>query len=632
MTTARPVPRRRTRHASSSSSSALLLCFGAVLLGTVMCPGCTGADDAAPPADHRDAPPTVPLAGVEAPLAAVLTERVAAVRNAPRDAEAWGALALTYDAHGFTAEALVCYERAATLAPNEPRWPYLGGTAAYMGDQASAIEWLDRAERRGSQHPPLFVRRGLGRLLVGDLDGARADLTRATTLDPTLVAGWLALARVELAGDDVEAALAALQRASDLGPLSGEVHSLYAEVHRRRGEDEAAAAALAKAKDTLGREPLPDSLRAVVDDAGVTLSWTRRRARAALERNDLEGALAEWARAEERAPGDPRARLGATELLLRANRVDEAKTRLEQVGVLLAQAGASAETDVRAQFEVQLGVATLGQGDHVEAARHFEAALALDPALHDARANLGLIRLREGNHAAGIELLRAASEGLGVDNPMRVNLLQAVVDVGAWHEAEALIAEDLAARPDDPLLVFLRGRVHAGTGRFAAAARDFARVAELEPTHETAPVNEARSYVALGDESRAAATLRAAHGRMPESRLIMQRLAWLLATTRDDGLADGELAKSLAKRVLGAAPKNPEYLTLTAAAMAAAGDFQGAVLHEEIALELLEKLPEAEAPPRRPELLAEMRTRLVEYKAGRRWREALPKSATGAPR
>jgi len=620
------------QRARSSSSCAFLQLFCAALLAAGMGPGCTGADDAAAPSEELADPPTVPLAGVEGPLAAVLTERVAAVRRTPRDADAWGALALAYDAHDYTAEALVCYERAASLAPTEPRWPYLGGTAANLGDQASAIDWFDRAEQRGSKHPPLFVRRGLGRLLVGDVEGAHADLTLATTLDPTLIAGWLGLARVELAGDDVDAALTALARASELGPSSGEVHSLYAEVHRRRGEDDAAAAALARAQDTLGREPLPDSLRALVAGAGVTLSWTRRRARSALELNDLEGALAEWTRAEERAPEDPNVHLGATELLLRANRIDEAKARFERIGELLARAGASAGADVRAQFEQQKGVATLAQGDPVQAALHFEAALALDPAMTDAQGNLGLIRLREGNQAAGLELLRAASAGLGADKPLRMNLLMAVVDAGAWHEAQVLITEHLAATPDDPMLLFLRGRVHAGTRRYAEAARDFARVAELDPMRDSATLNEARAHLALGDEARAASTLSAALERMPDSLLIQQRLAWLLATARDDQVADGARAKLLAKRLLATAPKNPEYLTLTAAALAAASEFDAAMLHEEIALELLTQLPDAEAPPRRAELLEAMRTRLAEYKAARRWREAAPKTTSATPR
>ena len=52
-----------------------------------------------------------------------------------------------------------------------------------------------------------------------------------------------------------------------------------------------------------------------------------------------------------------------------------------------------------------------------------------------------------------------------------------VVDVVARDET--LAVELLRATPDDPLLIFVRGRANAGQQRFPEAARDFARVAEL---------------------------------------------------------------------------------------------------------------------------------------------------------
>jgi len=290
---------------------------------------------------------------------------------------------------------------------------------------------------------------------------------------------------------------------------------------------------------------------------------------------------------------------------------------------LLDGAGADATESAgqHAEFELERGQAELALGRLAEAGGHFEAALALDTTLEVARGALGLVRLREGRTAPGLQLLRQACAALGPENSSIQSLLTGALDASLWAEAETLAIELLRASPDDPLLHFVRGRAYAGQQRYPEAARDFARAAELQPTDEVAPVNEAHAYMAIGDEPRAAATLRAAHERMPESRLVMQRLAWLLATANDDSVVNGPLAKELALRVLAATPKSPEYLTLTAAALAAAGEFTPAVIHEKLALEFLAGLPAEVAPPQRDELTAAMRARLAEYQAQRRWRE-----------
>src|SRR5207245_367898 len=48
-----------------------------------------------------------------------------AVLAAPRSGAAWGELAMAFNAHDASAEAVACYRRAMDLAPNDARWPFL---------------------------------------------------------------------------------------------------------------------------------------------------------------------------------------------------------------------------------------------------------------------------------------------------------------------------------------------------------------------------------------------------------------------------------------------------------------------------------------------------------------------------
>ena len=48
-----------------------------------------------------------------------------AVLAAPRSGTAWGELAMAFDAHDTSAEAVACYRRAMELDPTDARWPFL---------------------------------------------------------------------------------------------------------------------------------------------------------------------------------------------------------------------------------------------------------------------------------------------------------------------------------------------------------------------------------------------------------------------------------------------------------------------------------------------------------------------------
>ncbi len=564
--------------------------------------------------------PEVALTTLEPPLRARLEACVAVVRAAPDDTAAWGQLGMVYDAHDLGSEAVQCYERAAELAPDAARWPYLAGTVLDLTDKAGARKQFDAAEARGSQHPPLFVRRGLGKLQAGEVDAARADLTRATELDPSLAAAWLGLARVALAADDLAAARAALTRAEALPLTTGEVHGLFAELLRREGAEDEAQRRLARFTDSGARELLPDSERMAVGDEGVTLAWTRRRAAAATARGDLEGALAAWRDAEQRTPDDVATRLGVSDLLQRLGRLDEAERHLATTQEHLARG--AAPPSLMAEAALQQGLAALARGDIAAATLRFQAATELDPASNVARANLGLVKVLSGDVDGGVALVVEATAATGSGSRVRERALETLVAARRWPELAVLTERLLERTPDDAYLQHTLGLAHAGRGEFDAAVTAFRRAATLAPELESAPLNEARAHLNLGREAAAATALRKALDRLPDSRALAQRLAWLLATATDPAVADGAAAVPLARRVLAAAPKSPEYLELAAAAFAAAGEFTPAVTHQELALEFLAGLPEQLAPPQRESLAETMRRRLAEYRAGRRWIES----------
>ncbi len=70
-------------------------------------------------------PPLVPAELSDPPAREVVEGKRRAVLATPRSGTAWGELAMAFDAHDVSAEALVCYRQAMDLDPNDARWPFL---------------------------------------------------------------------------------------------------------------------------------------------------------------------------------------------------------------------------------------------------------------------------------------------------------------------------------------------------------------------------------------------------------------------------------------------------------------------------------------------------------------------------
>src|SRR5207245_171994 len=101
-------------------------------------------------------PPPVPEALTDPPARQVVEGKRQAVLAAPRSGTAWGELAMAFDAHEASAEAVACYRRAMDLDPNDARWSFLlagqlnrSGTGA---DKEEAVRLYRRAG--GGPAPP----------------------------------------------------------------------------------------------------------------------------------------------------------------------------------------------------------------------------------------------------------------------------------------------------------------------------------------------------------------------------------------------------------------------------------------------------------------------------------------------
>ncbi len=99
-------------------------------------------------------PPPVPAELTDPPARKVVEGKRQAVLAAPRSGTAWGELAMAFDAHDASAEAVACYRRAMDLDPNDARWPFLLAAQLNRSGAGADKEEAVRLYRRAADCPP----------------------------------------------------------------------------------------------------------------------------------------------------------------------------------------------------------------------------------------------------------------------------------------------------------------------------------------------------------------------------------------------------------------------------------------------------------------------------------------------
>ncbi|MEU9835112.1 tetratricopeptide repeat protein [Streptosporangium sp. NPDC048047] len=195
----------------------------------------------------------------------------------------------------------------------------------------------------------------------------------------------------------------------------------------------------------------------------------------------------------------------------------------------------------RAEAWSLLGNIACEEGDLEAAVRSYDTATTMFEALGDTSAvgrllaATGRLRLRQGDGALALTLLRAAVERVPNDLTVQTQLGRALGELGRSRAAVAVLNGVLAVDGNTPDALRVRGEILADLGEAEEALRDLDRV-----PHRAEPVTRAAR-------------------------------AFALATLHDFGAADGELAA-----VLADAPHEGSVLLYGARARAAEGDRAGA--------------------------------------------------------
>ncbi len=181
----------------------------------------------------------------------------------------------------------------------------------------------------------------------------------------------------------------------------------------------------------------------------------------------------------------------------------------------------------------------------------------------------------------------------------------------SWELFDGVVPEP-GEEPDtaSAARAFNLGTLYLGAGRTADAAPVLERGHALDPSDLELRAALGVALSGIGRDAEALGHLEAVLTARPDRLEVADSVAWILATSRDDGLRDGARALELARRVTRVAPQANLLATL-AAAQAEVGNFARAV---ELQRQVVQALQGSSRAP--------MQERLANYRKGLPWRKS----------
>lgn len=226
----------------------------------------------------------------------------------------------------------------------------------------------------------------------------------------------------------------------------------------------------------------------------------------------------------------------------------------------------------------------LGKED--EAKKHSEAAVLLDANMANAHFILANVLQKEGfrseatsHYEAVVELEPDLFEG-------RITLGSIYAEDERWPEAIAQLTKAVELRPDAVDAHFQLARCLQVFGKFQEADTAYEQALQLAPKNSRILYSSSTNLVELGQPGKAIERLTIAYQADRESLLVLNGLAWLLATQPDVSDTQRSLAVELAEKAgKRTGMSNPQILDTLAATYASAGKYEEAVATAHQAIE-----------------------------------------------
>jgi Flp pilus assembly protein TadD len=263
-----------------------------------------------------------------------------------------------------------------------------------------------------------------------------------------------------------------------------------------------------------------------------------------------------------------------------------------------------------------LGTYLYQEGRPAEATEHYHMALQVNPNSFETLKSLGNALAAQGRFDEAIQSYHQAIRIKPDYSDALNDLGVALVAQGRFDEAITNYHQALQINPHFPQALDNLGVALAAQSRFNEAIETFLQSIQLNSNRSDTFFHLGMALDQSGRTREAAARYREALGLNPNLAGALNNLAWVLATSPDDGLRKGAEAVQLAERACQLTQyRQPSFVGTLAAAYAEAGRFDDAIATAQKAIALAEE-------NHQPDLLQKARELLQRYRAHKPYHEA----------
>lgn len=361
-------------------------------------------------------------------------------------------------------------------------------------------------------------------------------------------------------------------------------------------------------------DQLADLAKAIELDAGNAEAW-QTRAALRIVQGDWDKAVGDFEQLVKNDPENVAARQALAETLLNLQKYDLALEQIKKAIELAPEAAIN--YTMRARIHES-------QGKTDEALADLSEALKVDPA------DLVALISRAAMHLQNDDLKSARAD---VDRALQVNpglsraiLMRSMISAEEGRISDAISDLQLLLRndPNNANLLVQLASYYMVDSRPRKAISILDRLIEKEKGIWQAYRSRADALLSVGKHAEAVRDYEEALKLQPDSTNILNNLSWVLATSPDDNVRNGERSIELATKACELTDyKMPHILSTLGAGYAESGDFENAIKWSNKAVELGRE----QQNPQVEQLEEEVKS----YKAGKPFREIQNVEEKAAP-
>jgi tetratricopeptide (TPR) repeat protein len=511
--------------------------------------------------------------------------------------------ALCY-AHGLSKAAIVCFQQATRLAPQDfANWYYLGLAYERAGETGPAKVAYEKVLTL--KEDARLARTRLAALLL-DQDPAQAakPFQSALEADPRDVVAHAGLGLCALAEKKYDEAAQHFHEALKRAPKYGPAHAGLAAVLAAQGKTQEADEQRRLAAGDERLRPLVDPYATTLLLRGLDLQALMNTAETLADRKQFAQAEQLLRDAVDVDESGLQARTALGEILGKQGKLDDAVRELEHV-LNLPEGKNYAPARVKLAFALTL----LKEYDRAESL--LRGVLAEKPDDLDALRRFCALALVEQSPDKAVPLLNAALTAAPTDAEVHERIAEWLVQLGKDAEARAVLKKAIELEPEAAPPRYTLGVLLYRAQDVAGARQQWTEALRLDPKYPDPRLALHDLLVAEGDYAGMERLLREGLEQMPESAELANALAWYLATCPDPSRRKPEEAVQWAEKACQFTKRGDDAMLDTlAAAYAAAGRFEDAQKAMADAIKIAQAA-------NRPDAVKDYQTRQALYEAGK---------------